>query len=403
LTLNLGVRFDHSSAFAPPQDELDDNAQPTGKTFPAADFFTWDSVSPRLGLNWKLTGDGKTIIKSHWGRYHPQITTGEFGNIIGPNVKPYFIGTYNFATGQIEDLTLESSSDNLSVATDYHPPRTDQFIVGFERELNAKMGLQVNYVRKWGRDFGTWTDTVGTYVQVPIVDNSGQDPTGNTINVFRLTSNPNLRKYELGNSDDLRTDIHAVTVNLTKRMTRWYANAGVTYLRSTGALGGSLRTTSIQQRSALEFSIFGRNPNDFVNLDGRLVGDVGWQGKFQGVVRLPLGLQASASFDARQGGHRIRTRAIPSSITGQGSTIILLQPRGDFGRLEPVTILDARLQKDFGLGRGARFSVFVDALNLNNENAQQAVVSPSVTSSQYQYQTSFVFPRRYMLSGKFSF
>ena len=59
--------------------------------------------------------------------------------------------------------------------------------------------------------------------------------------------------------------------------------------------------TSIQQRSALEFSIFGRNPNDFVNLDGRLVGDVGWQGKFQGVVRLPWGLQASASLDAREG------------------------------------------------------------------------------------------------------
>ena len=226
LTLNLGVRFDHSSAFAPPQDELDDNAKPTGKTFPKADFFTWDSVSPRLGLNFKLTGDGKTILKSHWGRYHPQITTGEFANIIGPNVKPYFIGTYNPATGQIEDLVLESSSENLSVAAGYDPPRTDQFIVGFERELNTKMGLQVNYVRKWGRDFAAWRDTVGTYVPVPVVDNAGQEPTGTTSNVFRLTSNPSLRKYELGNSDDLRTDIHAVTVNLTKRMTRWYANAG---------------------------------------------------------------------------------------------------------------------------------------------------------------------------------
>src|SRR6185295_19754551 len=143
---------------------------------------------------------------------------------------------------------------------------------------------------------------------------------------FRLTSDPGARKYALGNSDQLFTDVHAVTVNLTKRMTRWYANAGVTYLRSTGALGGSLRTTSIQQRSALEFSIFGRNPNDYVNLDGRLVGDVGWQGKAQVVVRLPLGFQASTSLDAREGGHRIRTRSIPSSVAGQGGTTILLQP-----------------------------------------------------------------------------
>jgi TonB-dependent receptor-like protein len=403
MTLNLGVRVDHSSAFAPAQDELDDNAQPTGRTFPKADFFTWKSVSPRLGLNWKLTGDGKTIVKAHWGRYHPQITTGEFANIIGPNVKPYFIGTYNPATGKIEDLALESSSENLSVASDYHPPRTDQFIIGFERELTAKMGLQVSYVRKWGRDFATWRDFVSSYVQVPVVDDSGKDPTGRTINIFRLTSDVGARKFELGNSDDLRTDVNAVTVNLTKRMTRWYANAGVTYLRSTGALGGSLRSTSIQQRSALEFSIFGRNPNDFVNLDGRLVGDVGWQGKFQGVVKLPLGLQASASLDAREGGHRIRTRSIPSSIAGQGSTTILLQPRGDFGRLPAVTILDARLQKDFALGRGARLGVFVDALNLNNENAPQSVVQANVTSSSYQFPTTFVSPRRFMLSGKFSF
>lgn len=90
---------------------------------------------------------------------------------------------------------------------------------------------------------------------------------------------------------------------------------------------------SIQQRSALEFSQFGRNPNDFVNVAGRLNGDVGLQYKLQGVVRLPLGVQASASFDSREGAHRIRVRSIPSSIAGQSSTFILLQPRGEIGRL----------------------------------------------------------------------
>ena len=127
-------------------------------------------MSPRLGLNWKVTGNGKNVIKAHWGRYHPQITTGEFANMIGPNVKPYYQGTYNFATGQVEDLFLTSSAENLSVSSAYHPPRTDQFVIGFEHELTPKMGIQVNYVRKWGRDFGAWHDTVGTYVTVPIVD-----------------------------------------------------------------------------------------------------------------------------------------------------------------------------------------------------------------------------------------
>ena len=402
VTLNLGVRTDYSKAFSPPQDELDDDGNPTGITFPRADHFTWKSVSPRLGLNWKVTGDGKTIVKTHWGRYHAQIITGEFGNVIGPSVKPYYQGTYNFATGQVEDLFLTSSSENLSVSRDYHAPRTDQFILAFERELTQRMGLQVSYVRKWGRDFAAWSDTVGTYVQVPIVDDQGKDPTGRTINVFRLTSDPGARKFELGNSDQVFTNIHAVTANLTKRMTRWFANAGVTYLRANGAVGGSARSTGISQRSGLEFQPFGRNPNDFVNIAGRLNGDVGWQYKLQTVVRLPFGFQASANLDSRSGAHRLRTRTVPASIAGQSSTI-LLQPRGELGRLPSVTILDARLQKEFPLGRGARLSLIADALNLNNEDAFQAVVQANVTSSSYQLPTTFVVPRRFMLSAKFSF
>jgi outer membrane receptor protein involved in Fe transport len=114
-------------------------------------------------------------------------------------------------------------------------------------------------------------------------------------------------------------------------------------------------------------------------------------------------MQASASFDAHQGAHQLRTRTIPSSITGQPSTTIMLQPRGDLDRLPAVTILDARLQKDVRLGRGARVGLVIDALNLNNENAWQSVVTANVTSSSYQFPTSFAQPRRYMLSAKFSF
>jgi len=403
LTLNLGVRYDHSHAFTPEQQELDADANPTGKTFPRKDWFSWDSVSPRLGANFKLTDDGKTVLKTHWGRYHPQITTGEFANIVGPNVKPVFQGAYDPVTGEISNLFLLSSNANLGISSNYTSPRTDQFILSVERELTAKMGLNVSYVRKWGRNYASWRDTVGTYTQAQVIDNRGQDATGNTINLFRLTTDPAARKYELGNSDNLFTDIHAITAGVNKRMTWWMANLNFTYLRSTGALLGSLRTTSIQQRSALEFNTNGQNPNDYVNLDGRLVGDVGLQYKAQGVVRLPWGFLASSSFDARKGAHRIRTRSIPESVTGQPSTTILLQPRGDFGRLEDVNIFDARLQKDFVLGRGTRVSLFMDALNLNNEGAPQGVLSASVTSPNYQFPTTFITPRKFMLSAKFHF
>jgi hypothetical protein len=405
LTLNLGVRFDHSKAYSPEQEELDENAQPTGQTFPRVDHYTWTNVSPRLGLNMKVTGDGKTVLKVHWGRYHPQITTGEFANIIGPNVKPFFRGDYDAATGEISNLFLRNSNANLFIDPDYRAPRTDQFLVGFERQLATQVAMQLNYVRKWGRDFASWRDTVGQYVEVPIVDNQGQGATGETINVFRLTTPPGARRFALGNnSDQLFTNVHAVSATVTKRMTRWYFNGGVTWLHARGAVGANPRSTTIQQRSATTFNdSFGRNPNDFVNLEGPLVGDVEWQFKLQGVVRLPWGFQASANFDHHSNANLVRVRNLTTAVVGEPSISVLLQPRGELGRLPDLTFVDARVQKDIRLGTDARVILAMDVLNLANENSPQGVQSSTVTSSVFHYPSGFVTPRRLMLSAKFSF
>ena len=285
---------------------------------------------------------------------------------------------------------------------DYRSPRTDQFLVGLERELFRTVGLQLSYVRKWGRDFPGWDETAGTYEQIAVVDDTGQDPTGATIDVFRLTSDPGERQFRITNTDRVFTDVHAVSATLTKRMTRWYANASATWLRAEGLVGGSAFGSTIQQSSSLAFTSFGRNPNDYVNAAGRLNGDVGWQFKLQLVWQLPAGFVFSTSADHRDGAHRLRTRNLPASVTGISSTVTM-SPRGSFGRLPSFTIIDARLQKDFKLGGSKRLSVFVDALNLNNEDANQVVQSTNVASSRYQYPFFHAQPRRFMLGAKASF
>jgi hypothetical protein len=198
------------------------------------------------------------------------------------------------------------------------------------------------------------------------------------------------------------TDVNAFSATVNRRMTRWSLNFGVTYLRAEGLVGGSVRTASIQQRSGLEFSQFGRNPNDLVNAAGRLNGDVAWQFKGQAVFQLPWDFLASANVDHHDNAHRFRTRTIPASVAGISSTVFM-QPRGELGRLPDTTIIDARLQKSFRLGGTARLSVAADALNLFNENANQSVQSTNVTSAVYQYPSTFVNPRRFMLSAKFNF
>jgi hypothetical protein len=100
----------------------------------------------------------------------------------------------------------------------------------------------------------------------------------------------------------------------------------------------------------------------------------------------------------------VRRGRVPASVTGipEGTTVFL-QKRGENDRLPDVTLLDARLLKDFNLGKNVRFSVFVDALNLLNESDYESVESSLVTSSSYNFPFTFIDPRRFMLGAKFKF
>jgi outer membrane receptor protein involved in Fe transport len=405
LSFNLGVRYDHDKAYSAPQQELDAFAQPTGVTFPRVDYYTWKSFSPRAGFNLKLTKDGRTVLKGHWGRYHRGIATGEFANVIGPNVKPTFSGTnFNFETGQFEELTFLSGNTNLGVDPDYKSPHTDQYILSLEREVVKGLGISVNYVHKKGKNYAAWRDVAGRYSQVPFVDDLGDNPSGATIPVFSLDTDPEERQFRITNPDGVGSKVNAMSVNLVKRMTgKWQLNASATWLRSTGRLTDSVSGVTLEQRGGLQFRKFGQNPNDFVNTDGRLTGDVGWAFKVQAVYQLPAGFLVSANLVNHDGAHIVRRGSVRDITNIPEGTTILLSKRGDAGRLQDVTLLDLRLQKEFKLARNARLTLFADALNVTNDETTEAVQSSVVTSAVYLYPIDPVDPRRLMLGAKLKF
>jgi outer membrane receptor protein involved in Fe transport len=415
LSLNIGLRYDYQKAFSAAQDQLDASGNPTGTKFPKADYFTWNTVSPRLGFNWKLTPDGKTVLKGHYGRYYRAVATGEYANKIGPSITPIFVGPFDIPSQQYLDLTLSRSNANLGVDPNYKSPYTDQFIVSLERELTKGLGAQLNYVNKRGRRFAGWQDITGQYVRVPYVDANDyplDTPTGRTIQLFQLVSNPEDRQFRITNPPDFNSDVNAVSLGLTKRMTgKWQLTASATWLRAKGSLqegqGGAGEAGSgvgIIQRGGLQFRQFGQDPNNYVNVDGRLKSDVEWQFKVQAVYQLPAGFLVSANFSNRSGAHLVRrTRALRSITQVPENRPILLQPRGENGRLPSVTILDMRLQKDFKLGGDFRVAVFADALNLLNSDAQQGVVTSLVESSSFLYPVEPLTPRRFMVGAKIKF
>jgi outer membrane receptor protein involved in Fe transport len=405
LTFNVGLRYDHNKAYSAEQDELDANGQPTGNSFPRTDLYTWTNFSPRLGFNLKLTGDGKTVLKGHWGRYHRSIATGEYANVIGPNVKPTFSGTFDFGTNAFDpdSLVFFEGNSNLGVDPDYKSPRTDQFIVSLERELAPGIGANVNYIHKKGRDYAAWQEIAGTYVEVPFTDDLGDNPTGQTFPVFQLTSDPEARQFRISNPPGVGSDVDAVEFGVLKRKTgKWMLNASATWLRATGRLTDSISGATLESRGGLQFRDFGKNPNNFVNTDGRLTLDVTWAFKVQAVYDLPAGFMVSANFVNHDGAHMVRRANARSTTDIPESPNILLQKRGTFGRLPDVSLFDMRLQKDFKFDK-VNVSLFVDALNLLNEDAVEGVQSTIVTSSVFNYPFDPVDPRRFMLGAKLRF
>ena len=412
LSLNVGVRYDYQNAFAAERDQLDENGNPTGTTFPKTDYFTWNTISPRLGFNWKLTGDGRTVLKGHYGRYHRAVATGEYANKLGPSITPIYVGPYDLASGQFGELTLSRSNENLGFDPNYSSPYTDQFIASLERELRPGFGAQLNYVYKRGRNFAGWQDITGRYLRVPYVDNLGSNPTGRTIELYQLQSDAEDRQFRITNPPDFNSDINAVSLGLFKRMTgKWQMTASATWMRATGSLqegqgaaGEAGTGVGIIQRGGLQFRQFGQDPNNYVNVDGRLKSDVTWQFKVQTSYHLPAGFLVSANLSSRDGAHLVRrTRALKEITKVPENRPILLQPRGENGRLQDVTILDFRLQKDFRLGGKVHLAVMADAFNLLNSDTTEGVVTSLVESSSYLYPLQPVTPRRFMLGAKVKF
>jgi outer membrane receptor protein involved in Fe transport len=403
LTLNFGVRWDSNKAFSREQQELDADLQPTGVEFPEVEHYTWEYISPRLGFNYQLTGDGRTVLKGHVGRYHRAIATGEFANVIGPSIKPIFAGFYDLPSGTFFDLFQITDNSNLTVDPRYDSPRTDQYILTLERQLANNIGLNLNLVHKRGRDFGAWRDFGGIYDQVTYIDDVGEGATGDAITLLRLLSDPSDLSFVITNRPEMDFDIYAASLGLVKPMSNnWSLSASLTWLQSEGRTPDSGGPAGAEQRGGLQFRTFGRNPNDFVLTGGRLRGDIPWQFKSQLVYQLPKDFLVSVNLSARTGANLVRRIRPPRAVTNL-SQRIFLEERGDVGRLPSQNLIDVRVEKSFGLGSGREIAVFADVFNLLNDDSWETVVSSDVNSSTFNEPTSFVFPRRVQLGAKFRF
>ncbi|MGE3957027.1 MAG: carboxypeptidase regulatory-like domain-containing protein [Vicinamibacterales bacterium] len=400
--LNIGVRYDHSRATFPSFPLLNAQGVPTGQMSVANDnVYTWNTFSPRVGLNWQVTESGNTVVKAHYGRYYKALEPTEYRGAV-PSISPAFSFNQD-AAGNRSNFVQVSSNANLRIDPNFKSAYNDQFMVQLEQQLVSELGLQVNYVHKTGEDYGAWMDIAGTYVQVPYVDNVGADATGQTVNVWRLTSNPADRIFMQTNPDGMYMKYNGVTASLTKRMSKnWQAVYSVVLSKAEGRIGSSARATSTTTQTS-QAGTFGREaagPNDFVNTDGRLVGDRPVVSKLQLSYRLPFGILVATNLQYQSG--RFYSRQV--RISGLGfpapPTINMEANTGD-RRVPAVKMIDFRAQKDFRLTASSNIGLFLDLLNLTNSAQNEGVASTLGTAASFGSPTRFVPPRRAMFGMKY--
>jgi hypothetical protein len=376
LTLNLGVRFDHTRGGWPEFSRLDENANPTGETFPAdMDILKWDTWSPRLGLVYQLTGDRKTIVKASYGRYYGHMLMRSFYQSAPSKAHRYWYWYdpdtegYTWQTEHIDPIADRGIDRNIK------SPYSDSFSVAIEREIFPDFSLSLTGMYKESKDSVQNHNTGAEYELIDYYDEFGDQ----TIQVYNQTNDSFYETTNPGN----KTTYKALILAFRKRLSNNWQVSG-----------------SLTLSKGLQYPVGYWDKNDLINMYG-VPGnyDREYMFKLSGTYIFPWGIMLSAYFAHEQG--RPFNREINVGLV-QGRREIAAEERGS-KRYPNQTYLDLRLEKEFKLWKETRLKLLIDVWNLFNADYHYWVASTDAATNAYLAPGGYVLPRRAQLGIRFVF
>ena len=403
LTVNAGLRFDHSRAISQDLPGVDLEGRTTDTIIPGAGtLYTWNILSPRLGLTMKLSEDGRTMLRASYGRFSQGVLTGELA-AFHPGASTTTTKAWVPAAGDYTRVTSVVDPRQMLLNQDLRAPRTDEYGIGIDRELGRRIQIATAYVRKSGAHFIGWEDVGGVY--------SAATPRtladGRTLLVYERQNAAADQRFLLTNPSGYAMTYNGLVVAMEKRRSAgWQAFASYTLSKVTGLQPGSGAIASGAQVSTVApppgpFGVtFGRDPNDLTNARGRLPNDRPHMLRVMSSVDVPkTGFTLAANLQHISGKPWAASAQV--SLPQNTSQRILLEPRGT-RRLSSQTLLDMRLSRSLPLGRAGRIDLLLDVLNLLNEDAEESIVTDTqlneaAMNSTFGQPSQFVDPRRVML------
>jgi len=393
VTLNLGVRVDHNSSYFPQQEAADGSTIAEIK-----DVASYTDVSPRVGVSFDLSGDGRSVARFAYSRL-VDANIIQYFNSINPNaisgqLRAACVGPLGFLCLPGETISSEIldefGASNTTIDPNFSSPRIDEYSVGIEHELFEGMSLAVNYIDKEERRLpeDVQTRTFLPYTAIDPGDTLVDSVTGDTVeiipggNVFTVwdydSSSPS--QLVITNPEQARREYRAIELIMNKRMSNnWSLLGSFVISRSAGLVGTSFNGSN---------SISGlfNDPNSLINAYGNLDYHRPYQLKLTGSWDLPYAFNLSWNYRWASGVPFSRTIRFTTATDAAGnvhrlasSVIIFGEKRGD-RRLKPLNELDFRVSKEIPIGFG-RLDLVLDLLNLFNIDTVTDVQERSVLSS----------------------
>jgi Carboxypeptidase regulatory-like domain/TonB dependent receptor len=429
-TVTAGVRWDHQRPYyldgvrdplmkdvlGPSSGALAGQPIFRAQTTPGQTIFTRDSIAPRLGVSYDVTGSGNSVLKAFWGRYYFNYADSFTSlNPGGANYKRFRFNDLNgdrLYSGPQELGTLVSSSGGSSTTVDpnLEKPYADELDLSFERQFWGESSARVAYIRKQTHNefqrvdisrLGrftvpvTFTQTLREYVNGRAETVVGQQ----TFNLFDLPDRPTPVNQFI-NVPEGAYNFDTVQFAFNKRFrTGLFVQTSFDYqwrdeLRGGTTAGGTPInvTTSPLNSDPIGVGFF---LNPYPTVPNRQE-TTNWQGRLMGryVFKYDLGVATNLRVQSGYPHARIMTQALPNA----GSMRFYIEPLKN-NRSDTTPILDLRVDKAFPFGR-YKVSALFELFNLANSNA---VTNGVLTNGSFNQIIATLDPRVAQFGIRFDF
>jgi len=426
-TFNVGLRWDHYSAWAPAQTQLAYSYGPLSvpaASFPEQTFATFNSLAPRGGMTLDVTGDGKTVVKLNYGlyRFNPGVGLANQGNTNQANKNVTYTWTDNnpacatciahdgiYQPGeQIGAPTSQALAGTITVDPNLKQPYSNQATAYLERQITEGVGARVGYTYlSVVNQFGTFQP--GRPASAYSVPFAFADPGAD--NVRGTADDQTLTFYGIPNSQAASFPTNNVVTNMPDNGVYKTIEASMNKRQSHNySVGAGFSYTWLHDFPAG----YPNTPNGPFDDDY-----TSYAFKANGEYQAPWGILLSAVYRFQAGQNYARTvsPSAPASCactysgaTGGPTSGALLQPTPvltnttvfatpfNAYRQDNISVVDLRVEKTISLGQ-TKLRLFLDGYNLLNAYAAETI--SIATGSAFQQPTAILGPRTGRIGFRF--